>query len=197
MLGTNTLGMWWTQYILELCTKSIPTIDHDYKQNCNYSLSDAGGTIGSRGQSLTNFSQAASAMSPGNFGASSSVAGAGASIEGRPYNNNNPPPPPSYEPHLMSPPRQREEFLEIYAPAGKLGLVIDTPSSATTPVVHAIKETCPIRNDVSVGDKLVAVDDVDVREMSAVEVSKLISKKSDQGRRKLTIIRRTGGGGMY
>ena len=41
------------------------------------------------------------------------------------------------------------------------------------------------------------VDDVDVREMSAVEVSKLISKKSDQGRRKLTIIRRTGGGGMY
>jgi C-terminal processing protease CtpA/Prc len=49
-----------------------------------------------------------------------------------------------------------------------------------------------------VGDKLVAVDDVDVRNMTAVDVSKLISKKSGQAKRKLTIIRSARGrDGMY
>lgn len=39
------------------------------------------------------------------------------------------------------------------------------------------------------GDKLVAVDDEDVRDMTAVQVSKLLSKKSGNESRKLTIIR--------
>jgi C-terminal processing protease CtpA/Prc len=42
---------------------------------------------------------------------------------------------------------------------------------------------------VRVGDKLVAVDDEDVRTMTAIKVSKLISKKSSNETRKLTIIR--------
>jgi len=36
---------------------------------------------------------------------------------------------------------QREEMLEITAPAGKLGVVIDTPSLSAVPIVHAIKGT--------------------------------------------------------
>lgn len=87
--------------------------------------------------------------------------------------------------------------MEIYAPPGVLGVVIDTPGGGS-PVVHAIKDTCPIRREIYVGDKLVAVDDVDVRSMSAVDVSKLISKKSGQAKRKLTVIRSArGGDGMY
>jgi hypothetical protein len=42
-----------------------------------------------------------------------------------------------------------------------------------------------------VGDKLVAVDDEDVRTMTAVKVSKLISRKSANPSRKLTIVRTT------
>jgi C-terminal processing protease CtpA/Prc len=65
-------------------------------------------------------------------------------------------------------------------------------------VVHAIKDTCPIRKEIYVGDRLVAVDDVDVRGMTAIDVSKLISKKSGQAKRKLTIIRNARGReGMY
>ncbi len=51
------------------------------------------------------------------------------------------------------------------------------------------------------GDALIAVDDVDVRNMNAVEVSKLISRKSSQEVRKLSVLRRDqsellfGGGG--
>lgn len=184
-------------------TDSIPTIDSDYKNinSGNFSLSDAGGTVfsGSQQQSLSNFTQTAwpiSPMSP--FGASTSVEGG--PVERRQFNdyygNDTSNRRPSS--HLIqSPHSKREEMLEIYAPPGLLGVVIDTPGGAS-PVVHAIKDTCPIRREIYVGDKLVAVDDVDVRNMTAVDVSKLISKKSGQAKRKLTVIRsERGRDGMY
>ncbi|KAL3787240.1 hypothetical protein ACHAW5_006013 [Stephanodiscus triporus] len=177
---------------------SIPTIDSDYNNihSGNFSLSDAGGTVfsGSQQQSLSNFTHTAWPMSPMSpFGASSSLAGD--SVERRQYtdyygkvNNGRP------SSHLIqSPQSRREEMLEICAPPGVLGVVIDTPRGGS-PVVHAIKDTCPIRREICVGDKLVAVDDVDVRNMSAVDVSKLISKKSGQAKRKLTVIRSARGG---
>jgi hypothetical protein len=178
-------------------------MDSDYKQvNAgNYSLSDAGGTISSQNnQSLTNFSRAESA-----YGSMANVAAFGGSsqtgldfldrrdsVERRLYG----------DPYGVGSPRKSpsspDEMLEIYAPGGKLGLVIDAPDHAFTPVVHAIKDTCPIRDQICVGDHLVALDDVDVREMSAQEVSRLIGKKSGQDQRKLTIIRSgRGRDGMY
>ena len=81
-----------------------------------------------------------------------------------------------------------EEVIDVYAPAGKLGVVIDTPND-DAPIVHAVKDSSPIANQVRVGDKLVAVDDEDVRALTAIKVSKLISKKSTQASRKLTVIR--------
>lgn len=82
-----------------------------------------------------------------------------------------------------------EQVLVIIAPAGKLGVVIDTPDDGA-PVVHAVKDTSVIADQIQVGDKLVAVDDDDVRSMTAIRVSKLISKKSNNPSRKLTIVRR-------
>ena len=96
----------------------------------------------------------------------------------------------------------KEETIVIIAPKGKLGVVIDTPTinninnntgKTTMPIVHAIKDTCPIRSQIRVGDKLLAVDDEDVTYMTAVEVSRLIGRKCEQKERKLTIVR--GGGG--
>jgi len=84
----------------------------------------------------------------------------------------------------------KEVFLDIYAPPGKLGVVIDTPDDGA-PVVHAIKDSSVIANKLQVGDKLVAVDDEDVRTMTAIKVSKLISRKSANATRKLSVIRTT------
>lgn len=84
----------------------------------------------------------------------------------------------------------KEELMEIDAPAGKLGVVIDTPDDGA-PVVHAVKDSSVIANQICVGDKLIAVDGEDVRSMTAIKVSKLISKKSNNPSRKLTIIRTT------
>jgi C-terminal processing protease CtpA/Prc len=84
----------------------------------------------------------------------------------------------------------REEIIHIFAPPGKLGVVIDTPDDGA-PVVHAVKDSSVIADKMRVGDKLVAVDDEDVRSMTAIKVSKLISRKSANPSRKLTIIRTT------
>ena len=81
----------------------------------------------------------------------------------------------------------REELLYVYAPAGKLGVVIDTPDDNTR-VVHAVKDTSSVADLVRVGDKLVAVDDEDVRVMTAIKVSKLISQKDSNSGQKLTLI---------
>jgi len=81
-----------------------------------------------------------------------------------------------------------EEVLEIIAPAGRLGVVIDTPDTGA-PILHRIKDTCPIADKLQVGDHLVAVDGENVRSMTAVEVSKLISLKSGNKERRFTIVR--------
>ena len=85
----------------------------------------------------------------------------------------------------------REEIIYVTAPPGNLGVVIDTPSRDTPPIVHAVKAGSVLENEVFPGDKLLAVDDVDVSTMSAVRVSKLISRKSENGTRKLTLMRET------
>lgn len=75
----------------------------------------------------------------------------------------------------------QDERVEVYAPAGKLGMVIDTPLSGI-PIVHAIKEISVLVNQVQIGDKLLSVDGTDTTEMSAIQVSKLISSKEHSER---------------
>jgi hypothetical protein len=81
-----------------------------------------------------------------------------------------------------------EDQYVIYAPAGRLGLVVDNPDDGA-PVIHAIKDDSVLKDQVHVGDRLVGVDEVDVRSLSPVKVSKLISKRSTNPLRKLTLTR--------
>ncbi len=67
-------------------------------------------------------------------------------------------------------------------------MIIDTPDDGA-PMIHAIKEDSPVADKVWVGNKLVAVDDKDVRAMTAAKVSNLISTKMNNPSRKFTIIR--------
>ncbi|KAL7464066.1 hypothetical protein ACHAXS_004406 [Conticribra weissflogii] len=146
--------------------QSVATVDYDYSKAYggagNYSLSDAGGTLGSR----TRQTASDPALLPG---ADNTI-----------YSDD-----PTFDQAYEG---VKEELLDIYAPPGKLGVVIDTPDDGA-PVVHAVKDTSPIADKVQVGDKLVAVDDEDVRAMTAIKVSKLISRKSANASRKLTVIR--------
>jgi len=84
----------------------------------------------------------------------------------------------------------REEIIHIFAPPGKLGVIIDTPNDGP-PVVSGIKDPSVIAGKVKIGDKLIAVDDEDVSHMTAIAVSKVIGRKSTNPSRKFTIRRTT------
>lgn len=155
--------------------KSLATVDYDYSKAFagDASLSSAGGTLGefTRGTGATPNSQSRSGRQPGAslFSTEDSFTG------------------PSDSPN--TPPYQ-ETLVHVYAPAGKLGVVIDTPNDGA-PVVHAIKDSSVIADKLRVGDRLVSVDDEDVRSMTAIKVSKMISRKANNPTRKLTVIRST------
>lgn len=81
-----------------------------------------------------------------------------------------------------------DERIDVIAPPGKLGVVIDNPTNSV-PMVHAIKETSVLSDRVRIGDKLVAVDGEDTTDMSAIGVSKLISSKAMNPRRHMVFMR--------
>jgi len=67
-------------------------------------------------------------------------------------------------------------------------VVIDTPDDGA-PVVHAVKYSSVIAKHIRVGDKLIAVDGEDVRDLSAVQVSKLIRHKQANPVRRMILLR--------
>lgn len=81
-----------------------------------------------------------------------------------------------------------QDKFDVVAPAGKLGMVIDTPNGGQ-PVVHAIKDTSVLADRVKVGDRLISVDAEDCTTMTAMQVSKLISLKSEKPARVLVFVR--------
>lgn len=81
-----------------------------------------------------------------------------------------------------------EKLITVEAPPGKLGVVIDTPDGSG-PTVHAIKETSVLADHILIGDLLISVDDEDTTMMTAVEVSKLIGRKSANPKRTFVFVR--------
>jgi len=69
-----------------------------------------------------------------------------------------------------------DERIEVIAQADTLGLAIDTPMGGG-PIVHAIKNTSVLMNQVNLRDKLVSVDGVDTTKMTSYDVSRLILSK--------------------
>ena len=78
---------------------------------------------------------------------------------------------------------------QVNVPPGRLGMMLDATDGI--PTVHTIKpDSIFATRNVKVGDHLVAVDDVDVRGLAAVDVSQLIVMKAQQPRRLFTFERK-------
>ena len=78
---------------------------------------------------------------------------------------------------------------DCYAPAGKLGIAIDTVNGH--PVVHRVRGDSPLSGVLRRLDVIAAIDDEDTLSMSAGDVTTLMARKMDQ-RRKITFIRGKG-----
>uniref|UniRef100_A0A7S2W2N0 PDZ domain-containing protein n=1 Tax=Eucampia antarctica TaxID=49252 RepID=A0A7S2W2N0_9STRA len=156
--------------------RSMTSIDRDYKK-AHYRF---GG-----GASIKSMSSAGLTLGENTFGTYSYLSQAGQSrssifqdsLSG--YSSNNP--------HSLNSKHYHEEIIHINAPPGKLGMSIDTPDDGVV-VVHAVKSISPIVDQLQVGDRLLALDDEDIRFCTALKISKMISRKSN-ATRKLTIAR--------
>jgi hypothetical protein len=177
--------------------QSVTTIDYDYTR------AYGGGSVGG-GQSVVSSASATlggwtntGTMAGGN----TTVAGGNTTIfsddasyhpYGATHNSTNNPSQPTpisaATTTTATAPTIREELIDVICPPGKLGVVIDTPNDGP-PQVHAIKDSSVVSDKLRVGDRLVAVDQEDVRAMTAIKVSKMISRKSANPTRVLTILR--------
>jgi len=83
-----------------------------------------------------------------------------------------------------------EVLVHVVAPAGRLGVVVDTPTNGGPSYVIDLRDDSPLLGQVHLGDKIIAVDDDDVQQMSAMDVSKLLARKSRNPQRKITTLRK-------
>ncbi|KAL7554079.1 hypothetical protein ACHAWF_017463, partial [Thalassiosira exigua] len=85
----------------------------------------------------------------------------------------------------------KEERIIVIAPAGKLGVVLVTPEPPDVgpPYVFNIRDDSALVGKVRLGDRIISVDDEDVRTMSAINVSKLLGSKASNKARKMTLLR--------
>lgn len=89
----------------------------------------------------------------------------------------------------------KEEEVIIYAPPGKLGIILDR-SDKLEPIVHTVKETSCLTEDLQKGDKIVSVDGVDVRSFTPLEISKLLAKTRTNALRIITVKRKVYNGNL-
>jgi len=79
--------------------------------------------------------------------------------------------------------------LDIIVPAGKLGVVVDSCPEGGAACISEIKDGCQIKDQIRLGDKLLAVDGEDVSKLKAIHVSMLLGSKSRNAQRKMTVLR--------
>mmetsp|Transcript_2389 Transcript_2389/g.4970 ORF Transcript_2389/g.4970 Transcript_2389/m.4970 type:complete len:468 (+) Transcript_2389:91-1494(+) len=74
---------------------------------------------------------------------------------------------------------EKGEIVDIHAPPGILGLILDLIDDAW-PVVHAVKQGSVVTDCVEVGDRIISIDGNDIRTLSAVEVSKMMNQNRQE-----------------
>ncbi|KAL7542776.1 hypothetical protein ACHAWF_007250 [Thalassiosira exigua] len=82
--------------------------------------------------------------------------------------------------------------IHVVAPPGNLGLIVDRPppGGGSCVYVRVLDEASPLRDQLRLDDEIVAIDDEDVREMSPVEVGRMLSSKIANEKRKISVVRR-------
>jgi len=81
----------------------------------------------------------------------------------------------------------KNDLYECHAPSGPLGIVVDT--TPLGPRVRSLNPLSPIFGKVSPGDVVVGVDEVDTVGMEAGDFWQIVSRKANQQKRILTILR--------
>lgn len=65
----------------------------------------------------------------------------------------------------------------VIAPAGKLSIIIDTTNDG--PVVYEVKEGSPLKGMVFPGDRIISIDEIKTRGMTANNITKIMARKAN------------------
>ncbi len=65
----------------------------------------------------------------------------------------------------------------VIVPAGKLGIIIETAKEG--PVIYKVKEGSPLNGMVFPGDKIVQIDEIKTRGMTANNITKIMARKAN------------------
>jgi hypothetical protein len=82
--------------------------------------------------------------------------------------------------------------IDIIAPPGRLGVVVENPISGGHAEVVDIRAGSPLADKIRLGDKIIEVDGGDVRTMSSTAISVLLWNKSKNEERVITVSRNRG-----
>ena len=102
---------------------------------------------------------------------------------------------PSYITSGGRPSSDAMDIIQILAPAGKLGVEVDTPETGGPAYVSSISDNSPLFGRIFLGDVIVAVDNRDVQQLVADDVSKILLVKSTNSRRLISVLRKFQGAG--
>uniref|UniRef100_A0A7S1FL49 PDZ domain-containing protein n=1 Tax=Corethron hystrix TaxID=216773 RepID=A0A7S1FL49_9STRA len=97
------------------------------------------------------------------------------------------PPPTTSNP----PPTTWGYFFNVVAPPGRLHVFVDTPTGYG-PIVRFVDAESPLANQLQTGDRLLALDGRSMKNLSALEASKLIRRKCHHRQRIFTVLRPRG-----
>jgi len=84
------------------------------------------------------------------------------------------------------------KVVDILAPAGKLGVVVDNSPTGGPTYISSISDNSPLLSLIYLGDIIVAVDDEDVQQLTADDISKILLSKSANALRKISLVREIG-----
>lgn len=71
----------------------------------------------------------------------------------------------------------------------QLGIVVDS-SLPGPPVIHAIKDSSVLKDELFVGDRIVYFDGEDTADLSSMQLTRLIGSRSENPIRKFGVIRK-------
>ena len=69
--------------------------------------------------------------------------------------------------------------MSVVAPPGKLGIILANRTDSRGTVVSGVRTSSVLAQQISPGDRIIAIDDEDVSQMNVKEITTIMARKSE------------------
>ena len=83
----------------------------------------------------------------------------------------------------------RSHTIHVIAPLRNLGLVVDRPPGVGHVYIRSLHPLSPLRDQVQLKDKIIAIDGEDVQQLGPVDVGKILCTDTTKAKRNISIVR--------